>query len=206
MGYIEANLTKDEQVIARIKHSWAGLVSTVIGFMILLSIAIVFLKMGDIIRHYLSEEDIYDFNKFYRNMNPMMISCGCVFLIFAFFMLLNNIIEMKSAQLVVTNKRLLGRRGFISKQTTDIVLSSLDTITAGNCFLGAIFHYGYIQVASPASAATRFNNTTRYNYIANTMDFRQAVLKAIDKAKEEERNAQAEAQAKAMREAMQSND
>ncbi|MDE6790981.1 MAG: hypothetical protein K2J61_04585, partial [Clostridia bacterium] len=41
MGYIENNLAKDEKIMARIKHSWAGMITEVLRFIVLLSISIV---------------------------------------------------------------------------------------------------------------------------------------------------------------------
>ncbi|MDE7401745.1 MAG: hypothetical protein K2N17_06810, partial [Clostridia bacterium] len=49
MGYIENNLAKDEKIMARIKHSWAGMVSEVIRFLVLLGLGIFIFFIKDIV-------------------------------------------------------------------------------------------------------------------------------------------------------------
>ena len=89
---------------------------------------------------------------------------------------------------MLTNKRLLGRNGFIRKYTSDILLSHVDTIIAGNGFLGAFFHYGNIAVVSPA---TQQGGGIFFKHITNTMEFRKAVLDQIEEVKAHEREEQA---------------
>ena len=105
-------------------------------------------------------------------------------------------------QLIVTNKRLLGRSGLIAKKVTDMPLMKLDNIQVKNGFFGAIFHYGNLEIISAGSQRVvggKTVNNLKYPYVKNTEEFRRAVLAAIDRAKEEERWAQAEAQAAALR-------
>lgn len=203
MGYIESNLTADETVIARIRHSWTGLVSVFVTFLFVCGVGAVFLCMRpilDSIGEALGDPMPHD--SVATIMLTFFYILGGIFILLGLLISIAKIAEIKCAQLVVTNKRMLGRRGFISKQTTDVILSKIDTINAGNGLFGAIFHYGYIQIVSPATQNAAKFGTMNYNYISNTMEFRKAVLDAIEKAKAQER----EEQAKVMRGAMNSND
>ncbi|MDE6690523.1 MAG: PH domain-containing protein, partial [Clostridia bacterium] len=140
MGYIENNLSKDEKIMGRIKHSWAGMVSEVVRFLILLALAILMFSVKNII------EKLVGVN-LGNGVEGLFLTILCdvfgAFILFlAVYIFLLQFFEMKSAQLVVTDKRIFGRRGFISKYTTDIMLSKVDTINVSNGFFGAIFHYG----------------------------------------------------------------
>lgn len=201
MNYIEANLKKDEKVVSRIKHSWAGIIGIIIGAAIVCAVGVLLIKLPSIVINIMSSHGVDNIEEAPKIFYVFMDVFGVLIIFCSLLILIPGIVEIKCAQLVVTNKRILGRRGFISKVTADIMLNKIDTINAGNGFLGEIFHYGYIEIVSAASVASSVQQrrAMRYKYISNTLEFRQAVLDAIDTAKEEERKAQAEEQAKAMR-------
>lgn len=194
MGYIEDNLSKDEQIMGKIKHSWAGMVSAVLRMLALCILAVVMFKMKAIMVKFGLDVSGID------TMFTISYVFGAFFLFLALLVFLMLFFEIKSAQLVVTDKRIFGRRGFISKHTTDILLSKVDTINISNGFLGAIFGYGTVEIVSAASGRmTRVERATlRYEFVSNTSEFRKAVLETIDRVKKEEQ----EAQAKSLREAM----
>lgn len=198
MNYIEANLASDEKVVAQIKHSRAGLVPAFIIFILVCTIGIVLITVVSPLITNLVEEDTKSsgLSTFFKILFSVI---GALTIFGSLNNLIFRIMEIACSQLIVTNKRILGRRGFISKQTTDIMLSKVDTVNAENSFFGAIFHYGYIQIISAASGTS--HDTLKYNYISNTLEFRKAVLEAIEKAKAQER----EEQAKVMRDAMKPN-
>lgn len=197
MNYIEANLANDEKVVARIKHSWAGIVSLLIRLILLGAIGGVLTQSIPICMKLLNEAE-----KPPEAVYILTYVMGSFLILIGVVVFIAGIVEIKCAQLVVTNRRMFGRRGFIGKQTTDIMLSKVDTINAGNGFFGAIFHYGYIQIVSAATQTMARYGMMKYTYISNTMEFRKAVLEAIENTKAQER----EDQAKAMRDAMKQNE
>ncbi len=200
MGYIENNLAKDEKVVAGIKHSWAGLIPTLIRLLVIIGCSIAFFKLEDIVNLITGEGT----GETYTELKILYIFSyvlGALTILMGLVYALTNFFEIKSAQLVVTNKRIFGRRGFISKRTTDILISKVDTINVGNGFFGAIFHYGTIEIVSGASGAmTRAERATlKYAFVSNTLEFRKAVLEVIERSKEEERLAQARSLSEAMK-------
>lgn len=195
MDYIEANLAPNEKVIARIQHSWAGLVSVIFWVIVTLTAAIVLVVLPTILDHRFAMNE--DYERYRITVKMICYILSPIFFVAVIFIPVVGIMHMAACQLAVTNKRLFGRVGFIRKVTTDIVLNKIDTINVGNDLFGAIFHYGYIQLTSAASSTNK--TTIKYNYVSNTVEFRNAVLEAIEQAKAEE----LEEQAKLMREAVQ---
>lgn len=205
MGYVENNLGRGEKVLARAKHSWAAfwgalLVDFIVVLIVCLAIHFGTTWLPTVLANALgaSLENSSSTKEMQTVYDILMICRGIsitVVVLSAFLHLIKVIVVISRNQLVVTNKRLLGRSGFIAKQTVDIILLKLDTINCTNGFMGAIFRYGSLKVVS---AGSQVSNIV-FPYIKNTEEFRRAVLTAIDRAKEEERQAQAEAQANAMK-------
>ena len=198
MGYIEDNLSKDEVVMAKIKHSWAGLVSVIIYFLLNGVITALCFAVKPVMATFGVNLDSDAYYKVYVIIFYIM---GALFLIKDTIYVVTQIIEMKSAELVVTNKRIFGRRGFISRHTTDILLSKIDTINISNGLFGAILGYGRVEIVSAASGRmTRAERATlRYSFVSNASEFRKAVLETIDKVKKEEQEAQARSLSEAMK-------
>lgn len=216
MGYIENNLGKDEKVLACVKHTWAGLIGSVIANAIIvtifclliyfvttwLPIFLIGLSGGSIdsVEGMKEMYDLYDILMAVRGvLIGFIIAIACIKVLF-------TAISIRCNKLIVTNKRLFGRKGVISRSIIDIVLLKLDTINSHNGILGAIFHYGTLEVVSAGSqkvvGGQSINMT--FPYVKNTEEFRRAVLDAIDTAKEADRQAQAEAQAAALKRAQES--
>ena len=201
MGYVESNLGKDEKILARVTHSKAGLVSAFLVAVILLGITVGLIYFTQYMN------DLLD-----KNLQGSTLSALSTGLVIIFYLItalvglmgilyfVGAIVEISCNQLVVTNKRLLGRSGFIAKKTMDIILLKLDTINASNGIFGALFHYGTLEVVSAGSQQIVNGRTVnmKFPYVQNTEEFRRAALAAIDRAKEEEREAQARAQAEAL--------
>ena len=198
MGYVESNLGKDEKILARVTHSRAGIVSAFL-------VAVVFLALAGTAGYFAKYLSILLDQKMPDDPLATVLTVICIVIavcigLMGILYFAGAAVEITCNQLVVTNKRLLGRSGFLAKRTTDIILLKLDTINAANSILGAMFHYGTLAVVSAGSQQIVNGRTVnlKFPYVKNTEEFRRAVLAAIDKAKEEDRDAQARAQAEAL--------
>lgn len=206
MGYIDNNLANDEVVISRTKHSWAGLIGAFILMSFCVAIAVIIIKLPLVLSYFGVDETIVDQFKNHSDISDiisyyMLEGIGVLIGIISVFYFVIVFIVIKTSQLVVTNKRVLGRRGFISKQTLDIMLSKLDTVNVSNGLLGAIFGYGTIEVVTAASGAlSKYERAAmKFAYISNTIEFKKAVLAAMDKAKERDMEEQAKALSRAIK-------
>ena len=206
MGYVESNLGKDEKILARVTHSKAALVSAIVTVSICLAIALgLWYGVGAILAKIegntqAAEETI---DLLIQIFSVIQIVLLIIPLLIGVALFLRAAITIACNQLVVTNKRLVGRKGSISKNLIDILLLKLDNIRVRNSMFGALFHYGTLEVVSAGSQQIVNGRTfnLEFPYVKNTEEFRRAVLAAVDKAKEEDREAQAEAQATALKRA-----
>ena len=206
MGYVENNLGKDEKILARVTHSKAAMVSAIVAVSICLAIGLgLWYGIGAILTKI--EENDKAAEKTIDLLIQIFSVLQMTFLIIPILigvaLFLRTAIAISCNQLVVTNKRLVGRKGLISKNLIDILLLKLDNIRVKNSMFGALFHYGTLEVVSAGSQQIINGRTVNleFPYVKNTEAFRKAVLAAVDKAKEEDREAQAEAQAAALKRA-----
>ena len=69
-----------------------------------------------------------------------------VFLFAAIFKLVDRLVLFISSEFGVTSKRVLGKTGFIRRNSLDIVLAKVEAIRLSQSILGRIFNYGDIEV------------------------------------------------------------
>lgn len=206
MGYVESNLGRDEKILARVTHSKTALVSAIVAVSICLAVALgLWYGVGAILAkiegNTQAEEETIDL--LLQIFSVIQIVLLIIPLLIGVALFLRAAIAIACNQLVVTNKRLVGKKGLISKNLIDILLLKLDNIRVKNSMFGALFHYGTLEVVSAGSQQIVNGRTVNleFPYVKNTEEFRRAVLAAIDKAKDEDREAQAEAQAVALKRA-----
>ncbi len=200
MSYVESNLGRDEKILARVTHSKAAIIGDFVLAIIVVGIAVgIYYGVGALGGWLISlgAPDVFDVITLV--IQAIVLAVG---VLIGVWNILSGALQIKFNQLVVTNKRLLGRKGIIAKTVIDMPLTKLDNIQSNNGIFGGIFHYGELKIVSAGSQRIVNGNTVDdlvYPYVKNTEAFRRDVLAAIDKAKEEEREAQAEAQAEAMK-------
>ncbi len=199
MDYLESNLGKDEKILARVTHSKAALISAIFTVCICFAIGFgLWYGIGAILTKITAYDRAIEEVGFL-----LQITCLIAPLFLGTVFFLRTAVSIACNQLVVTNKRLVGRKGMISKNLIDFLLLKLDNIRVKNSFFGALFHYGTLEVVSAGSqqVVNGMSVNLKFPYVKNTEEFRRAVLAAIDKAKEEDREAQARAQAEALKRA-----
>lgn len=95
-------------------------------------------------------------------------------LVMAVCIMLIPIVPMLTTELVLTNKRLYGKKGLINTQTLDAPLGKLDVISVSSKLTGKIFGYGSIHITTASGEFVYFG-------IKNPEVFRQAVMEEIDR-------------------------
>ena len=94
---------------------------------------------------------------------------GLVFLAVAY-------VRYRSFELGVTTKRVVVKRGFISRQTVEMNLSKVESIQVEQSALGRLFNYGTLIVAGTGASHAPLTG------IAEPMAFRKAFMEAQDRA------------------------
>lgn len=82
-----------------------------------------------------------------------------------------------TTELAVTNKKVIGKWGVISRRTIEQRLDKVDSVQIVQGILGRILNYGSVQVNGSGLSATPIPG------IADPLTFRRAVERAIDGTK-----------------------
>jgi uncharacterized membrane protein YdbT with pleckstrin-like domain len=77
-----------------------------------------------------------------------------------------------TTELVITNKRLVSKKGFISRRVIEIPLSKVETIRVEQGFMGRILNYGSVVVAGAGNPQEPFLG------ISKPLEFRQKFSEA----------------------------
>jgi uncharacterized membrane protein YdbT with pleckstrin-like domain len=95
---------------------------------------------------------------------------GLIFLAIAY-------VRYQSVELAVTNKRVIVKHGFISRQTVEMNLSKVESIQVEQGMLGRMFNFGTLVVSGTGSSHAPLAG------IAGPMEFRKAFIEAQDERK-----------------------
>lgn len=85
-------------------------------------------------------------------------------------------IRYKSTELAITNKRVIAKFGFISRQTVEININKVESIQVHQGVLGRIFNYGSLVIAGAGESQAPILG------ISDPLSFRRAFMEAQDKA------------------------
>jgi uncharacterized membrane protein YdbT with pleckstrin-like domain len=94
---------------------------------------------------------------------------GLVFFLLAY-------IRYKTTELAFTNKRVIAKFGFISRQTVEINISKVESIQVHQNIAGRIFNFGTLVIGGAGDPQAPIAG------ISNPMEFRRAFMEAQDQA------------------------
>jgi len=127
MGYVDKILVEDEIIYFRAKKAW-----------ILLIFIIIFMIFGSWIS---------------SNIDTYSLVITIVFFIFLIFRV---ILAFISTEFALTNRRIIGKRGFILRNTFEINLKQLESISISQPLIGRIFGFGNITIVGIGGTKEEF--------------------------------------------------
>ncbi len=95
-------------------------------------------------------------------------------IIVAFLLVLSMVVNVTSTELAVTNKKVIGKIGFIRRTSVDIPVRKLESINIDQGIIGRVFGYGTIELIGIGG------NYFVIPWIKNPMKFRRTVMSAMD--------------------------
>jgi uncharacterized membrane protein YdbT with pleckstrin-like domain len=98
-----------------------------------------------------------------------LFGLGLIFWIMAF-------IRYKTTELAFTNKRVIAKFGFISRQTIELNISKVESIQVNQGILGRIFNFGTLIVSGAGNPQAPIPG------ISDPMSFRRAFMESQDQA------------------------
>ena len=87
-------------------------------------------------------------------------------------------IRYKTTELAFTNKRVIAKFGFISRQTVELNISKVESIQVNQGILGRIFNFGTLIISGAGNPQAPIPG------ISDPMGFRRAFMEAQDSAGE----------------------
>jgi len=144
MGYVESNLLNGENVIAKAKIYRAVFISTII---ILIPAIVGIINKDDRLS----------------------------FICFGGFIaaLIHGFIVLKTNELAITNQRIIGKAGFVSRDTVELKYEKIESLSVAQGVLGRIFGCGTVVVRGTGGTAVSFP------YITNPVAFKNKAMEKI---------------------------
>lgn len=147
-GYINSNLTSNEKIIKRAKVSWWSQ-----WVMILLGISS--MTIGVFL---------------YKEYGILTLAAHGLGLIF----IMNAMIRMMTIELAITNKRVIAKTGFISRDTTELRIDRVSGLVVTQTVMGRILNYGTVIVSGTG------NIKTPITFIKAPIAFRKALNEFLE--------------------------
>ena len=91
------------------------------------------------------------------------------------FFLIAAYVRMKSTEIAITNKRIIAKFGFISRNTVEINLDKVESLKVEQNVTGRILNFGTIFISGSGSSVAPIPN------IADPLVFRRKFMEATDR-------------------------
>ena len=98
--------------------------------------------------------------------------------VFPILFILLAIINVTSTELAVTNKKVIGKAGFIRRVSIDLPLEKLESVNIDQGIIGRILGYGRVSIRGIGG------NNVSIPYVKKPMDFRRVVMGLLDRKNE----------------------
>lgn len=173
MSYLERNLGKGEEIISKCEVSKTAIIpNIIIGVLVFF---VPFFLIG-----------LFEHEPVLVLMSFIIAPIVCATVSLPLYLMI------KSTELGLTNKKILGKYGIINTKVMDSPIGKVNSVTVEQGLGGKIFGYAKIVISTSSGGYT-------FNFIKNADSFRSAVMEQIDIAEEEKLRKQAEQLAGAMK-------
>ena len=161
MGYVDQIVTGNEKVLYVGHVSLLALIGTFVGGALLILVGLALA----VAPHSSLAPD--------ASMSGLTIA-GFAVMLAGILVIVVGLVKRASTELAVTNRRVIAKFGLVSRRTTELNLSKLESIRVEQSVGGRIFNYGSIVVVGTGATLEPIP------FIAAPMAFRQAVQSAAD--------------------------
>jgi uncharacterized membrane protein YdbT with pleckstrin-like domain len=97
-----------------------------------------------------------------KNVNPangllalVLFASTIIFLILASYLMIKAIVTISTSEFAVTNKRIMVKTGFLSRNTIEILLSKVESISVDQNVLGRMLNFGTIIITGTGGTSQR---------------------------------------------------
>lgn len=168
--YVEKNLSAGEKVLCQAKHSVLCVIGNVLWTIILL-VAVILLS--PVLAGVLT----------FIPADIVSLILWIIFALAGVIPLLSRIMELLSEHLVVTQRRIFGKRGIFKVEAVDFPIARIDSIELHTSLLGSICNYYTVIVRT----SSNFVKPTVFIGIGNAYEFKNSLTEAIEQQASEGR-------------------
>ena len=161
MSYIDQNLIAQETVLYRTRLHWIVLL-TPFAAAAISAIFAVWLLMGAVAG-------------LRENGGRGMGIVGLLFLAIAAGFIVFGLWHRSSTEMAVTNKRVMVKTGMLSRRTTEMMLTKVESVSVDQTILGRIWGYGSITVRGTGGTPEPFSR------IGHPLEFRRKIQQQLDR-------------------------
>lgn len=104
-----------------------------------------------------------------------MMAGGVALLVIAGICLLSGIVKRKATEMVVTDKRVVLKVGFVTRDTFELLLQKVESIGVKETVMGRMLGYGTVVVDGTGGSSEPFDR------VAHPIEFRKQVQQQIEK-------------------------
>ena len=156
MSYVEGTLMKGEEILFFTHPHKIILAAPAVWFLI----ALAFTIFGDQIS--------FMENVIFRTYSIYNLIVAISFL-YSFLKLLNRLIEYRTSEYTVTNRRVVMKSGVLNRTALELMLNRLEAVTVQQPLFGQIFNYGMVLLVGIGGTRDAFK------YVPRPMYFRQQI-------------------------------
>ena len=150
--YVKSVLLPSEKVLAIAKVHWTVFIPS--GALTLLAI------LGTIysLFPYLGVNSIDSYGDMSVLAMLNFTICGLPFWIFAILGIVRSILRFKTTEFALTNKRLIGKVGIVRRNSLELVLGKVESISVNQGILGRMLDYGTLVISGSGGTHQNFPN------------------------------------------------
>ena len=179
-GYVEKNLRKNETVQAKCHVTWTAFVPIIIRSLLMGGIgSLIIYAASEILIDY--RADMYGAGDYFASDEFGITSTVFSLLLTALIVVSSiyaviPIIKLVCIELVVTDKKIIGKNGVIYSNAMDVYLEKIDNFVIDETLMGRIFHFSTITVGTAST-------TMKFPYMQNAVEFKNKVMDCYDARK-----------------------
>lgn len=153
MDFFEKNKLNGEEMISKANISILSISDSFIYFFVSL-IIFIFVRSND---------------KLEGNIVIPLTLLSIILLIFGIVHLIDILITIKTTQLVVTNKRLIGKVGFLNTKTLESPINKITSISVESSIVGKILNYHNVKI-------NVFGEVYNFKYVKNANELKKSIM------------------------------
>ena len=181
-GYVEKNLRENEAVQAKCHVTWTAFVPIIVRSLLMggIGFLIIYLTSNTIID---LRADAYEAGGLeYFGSDEFGVVSGISSILLATLIIVSilyaliPIIRLVCIELVVTDKKIIGKNGVIYSNAMDVYLEKIDNFVIDETLMGRIFHFSTITIGTAST-------TMKFPYMQNAVEFKNKVMDCYDARK-----------------------